>query len=189
MSHSIYENLQSIYKFFHVIKYRKIFTDLNAQAMRMYDERSTVEESEIVKSCLNITTLTARFLFVLYSSCIFLFLVYPLNSYIFENKLTLIFEIYVPFIDHEASIFGFTVTTITHIIFEMYALTGIGGFDLALLTFTFSVVAMTDLFHYDLKLVEKFLLTEDMKDVENHRKVQEMMKNIFLSHKTLIQCV
>lgn len=105
----------------------------------------------------------------------------------FEDNLTLIFEIYLPFIDHEASIFGYAVTIGSHMVFEIYALMGIGGFDLALLTYIYHVIAMNQLFHYDLKLVEKFLINEDIKNIENHQKVQEMMRNIFISHKDLIQ--
>jgi hypothetical protein len=125
---------------------------------------------------------------VLYFIASVLFSAAPILHYLIHKKRALITELYIPGID-TATIYGYTGMTIIHLIMILCAAVATFVFDVIILSFSYFILTLNQLFKVQLDEAAEFLQNNDMLIPKNRKIVGKYLKELILSHKFIIEFV
>lgn len=100
------------------------------------------ERNKNLISCVETCLIVSKLLALLYGGAIFLFLISPGYTYLFQDELTLPIAISFPYID-EQTLQGYVITLSVHLFFLVYALVGHTAFDMLFMTYVYHFKAFT----------------------------------------------
>ncbi len=151
-------------------------------------EASNSKVQSVLNSSLKTTILVAKIFAFLYSSTGILLYATPLATYYLTGELVPFLEVYIPGLDYKTPK-GYIVTIFLQFFFILAGICGIFGFDLLFFVFYFHIVTLNQLMKIKMEEVGEHLAKNDLKTLENVKKVKDMMKEIYGQHQDMIKCV
>ncbi len=164
---------------------KKIRPLLNKMSLA-FELTSMDEGSDALASTLKNFHSLAKLILLMYSGPLGLFTCLSILNYIFYGNVTLILEVYIPGINHEALI-GYVLVSILHLIFIFFGISGFFIIDFIILSSSYFSLTMNQLFRIRLKNTENFLKNTDMKIPKNQAKMRKLMKEIYASHQFILE--
>lgn len=165
-------------------KYRAVMNDIE----ETYKTNDYSSNAEVLISSLKTLKLVAKIFAFLYLSGGLLFLMTPLATYYLKGELVPIYEIYIPGLDLNTSR-GYIITNFLHFLFDLCGICGTFGFDFIFFIYYYHIVTLSGLMKIKLHEMGDFLLENDLKILENAKKVKEMMSDIYSWHQKMLKFV
>lgn len=129
-------------------------------------EKKTQEEANCILVALRTVEKTCFLLALLYGSAIGLFLMSPAYTFIFRNEASLPFAIHAPYVDAKTA-GGYIFTFCTQLVFLIYALIGITGYDCGFLVYLYLFKAFSGKKGYE-KFGVTFMLSLLIKNITSY---------------------
>jgi hypothetical protein len=130
--------------------------------------------------------LITKFVVSLYVIATILFIAAPIVHYLIHKERALITELYIPGIDTE-KIYGYTVITTIHLIMTLFTAIATFVFDVIILSFSYYILTLNQLFKVQLDEAAEFLLNTETLIPKNRKILEKHLRDLILSHKYIME--
>lgn len=122
----------------------------------------------------------------LYLVTIIMFALGPFMSFYFSNEKTLIFELYLPFVDHTTTQ-GYIITSLVHSLFLPIGYTLFVVCDLTFFVACYHIRIMAAFFQLDLIETKNLIHQSDFKLQKDCCKVKKKIDKIIVTHQNILR--
>lgn len=148
---------------------------------RIHVNTKSPERKEYFANFALATEIMFKVMTPVYISSAFIFLLYPLYMYFFENELVPILPLYLPFVD-QSTVTGYIILNTYLIIAILFATCGLLGCD-----FFMTIITVSTLIFAKLMTIEMKQICADLQVDNSAQIVKRRFRNMLLMHQEMIK--